>query len=100
HLGDTAEALLAFCRHAPLSVKRVALVDTTNDCVGESVRTTCRLFEEHLRLLRAGRPAAAAHFVLYGVRADTSPELRDRSVPPSREPLHSRGVTPVLVRLI
>ena len=100
YLGDTAEALLAFCRHAPLSVKRIALVDTTNDCVGESVRTACRLFEEHLRLLRAGRPAAAARFVLYGVRADTSPEMRDRSVPPSPDPLLSRGVTPVLARLI
>jgi nicotinate phosphoribosyltransferase len=99
-LGDTAEALLAFCRHAPASVKRVALVDTTNDCVGESVRTARRLFEEHLRLLRAGRPSEARRFVLHAVRADTSPDLRDRSVPPSRDPRLTRGVTPVLIKMI
>jgi len=100
YLGDTAEALLDFCRHAPASVKRVALVDTTNDCVGESVRTARRLFEEHLRLLRAGRAAEAGRFVLHGVRADTSPDLRDRSVPPSRDPRLARGVTPVLITLM
>ena len=100
HLGDTAEALLAFCRHAPVSVKRVALVDTTNDCVGESVRTARRLFEEHLRLLRAGRADEARRFVLHAVRADTSPDLRDRSVPRLRDPRLARGVTPVLITLM
>ncbi len=97
YLGDTAEALLAFCRHAPASVKRVALVDTTNDCVGESVRTARRIFDEHLRLLRAGWVAQAERFVLHAVRADTSPDLRDRSVPPSRDRRVGRGVTPALV---
>ncbi len=99
-LGDTAEAMLAFCRHAPTSVMRVALVDTTNDCVGESVRTARRLFEEHRRLLRAGRPVEAARFVLHAVRVDTSQELRDRSVPASRDPRLQRGVTPALVRRV
>jgi len=100
YLGDTAEALLSFCRHAPASVRRVALVDTTNDCVGESVRTARRLFEEHLRLLRAGFAVEAERFVLYAVRADTAPDLRDRSVPPSRDPRLERGVTPILVRMM
>lgn len=97
YLGDTAEAVLGLCRHAPLPVKRVALVDTTNDCVGESVRTARLLFEEHLRLLRAGHAAEAERFVLYAVRADTSPDLRDRSVPRSPDPRLERGVTPVLI---
>jgi nicotinate phosphoribosyltransferase len=100
HLGDTAEAMEAFCRHLPPSIQRVALVDTTNDCVGESVRTARRLFDEHLRHLKAGRAELARRFVLHGVRADTAADLRDRSVPPSRDPRQERGVTPILVRLI
>jgi nicotinate phosphoribosyltransferase len=99
-LGDTAESMLAFCRHLPISVPRVALVDTTNDCVGESVRTARRLFEEHLRLLRGGRRAKAARYVLQGVRADTAAELRDRSVPPAHDRRLERGVTPALIRLV
>ena len=99
-LGDTTEAMLAFCRHAPTSVMRVALVDTTNDCVGESVRTARRLFEEYRRLLRAGRPAEAARYVLHAVRVDTAQDLRDRSVPASRDARRQRGVTPALVRLV
>src|SRR5207247_8366236 len=39
-------------------------------------------------------------FVLYAVRADTAPDLRDRSVPPSRDPRLERGVTPILVRMM
>ena len=99
-LGDTAEAVLAFCRHAPPSVMRVALVDTTNDCVGESVRTARRLLEEHLRLLRAGRSAEAARYVLHAVRVDTAQDLRDKSVPASPDPRLERGVTPVLAKLV
>ncbi len=100
YLGDTAEALAAFCRHMPPSVLRVALVDTTNDCVGETVRTARRLFEEHLRHLRAGRLDDAKRYVLHAVRADTSQDLRDRSVPPALGAGMDRGVTPILVRLI
>ncbi|MFQ5877765.1 MAG: nicotinate phosphoribosyltransferase [Acidobacteriota bacterium] len=99
-LGDTAEAMAAFCRHLPPRVPRAALVDTTNDCVGESLRTARRLFSEHLRHLRAGRRARAQRFLLHAVRADTSQDLRDRSVPPSPDPRMARGVTPVLVRRI
>lgn len=99
-LGDTAEAVLAFCRHAPPGILRAALVDTTNDCVGEAVRTARRLFHEHQRLLRAGHGAEAERYVLHAVRVDTSQDLRDRSVPPSRDPRLDRGVTPVLVKLL
>ncbi len=97
-LGDTAEAMLAYCRHMPPDARRIALVDTTNDCVGESVRTARRLFGQYLERLRRGRISEARRFVLHGVRADTSQTLRDRSVPPSRDRLLERGVTPVLVR--
>jgi nicotinate phosphoribosyltransferase len=100
HLGDTAEALRALCRHLPERVRRIALVDTTNDCVGESVRTARRLFDAHLMHLRSGRPALARRYVLHGVRADTAADLRDRSVPPARDPRLARGVTPILVRRI
>jgi nicotinate phosphoribosyltransferase len=99
-LGDAVEGMLAFCRTMPAGVRRVALVDTTNDCVGESVRIARRLFEEHLRHARAGRGAEAERYLLYGVRADTGADLRDRSVPPSSDPRLERGVNPVLIRLI
>lgn len=99
-LGDTAGALLSFCRHIPPAVRRVALVDTTNDCVGESVRTARRLFEAHLACLRAGRTGEAERYRLFGVRADTAEDLRDRSVPRSRDVRLERGVTPVLIRMI
>ena len=99
-LGDTAAAMLSFCRHVPPEVRRVALVDTMNDCVGESVRTARRLFEEHLRCLRAGRPGEAERYRLFAVRADTAENLRDRSTPRTSDRRLERGVTPVLIRLI
>ncbi|HKN47508.1 MAG TPA: nicotinate phosphoribosyltransferase, partial [Candidatus Polarisedimenticolia bacterium] len=96
----TARAMLSFCRHVPPGVRRVALVDTMNDCVGEAVRTARRLFEEHLACLRAGRTAEAERYRLFGVRADTAENLKDRSVPRSADPRLERGVTPILIRLI
>lgn len=99
-LGDTAEATLALCRHMPTRILRVALVDTTNDCAGEAVRTARGLFAERLRLLRAGRRAEAARHVLHAVRIDTAQDLKDRRVPSSSDPRRERGVTPVLARIV
>jgi nicotinate phosphoribosyltransferase len=61
--GDTVKATLAFDRHMPDSIKRIVLVDFENDCVATS--------------------RAVAHALgkrLWGVRLDTSREIRDRSV--------------------
>ena len=61
--GDTVAAARAFDRHIPRDVKRIALVDWDNDCVGASLACASAL----------GRR-------LWGVRLDTSGDLRDRSV--------------------
>jgi len=68
--------------------------------VGESVRTARRLFDAYLACLRTGRRSEAERYLLFGVRADTAEDLRDRSVPRSGDPRLGRGVTPILVRLI
>ncbi|KPL15336.1 MAG: nicotinate phosphoribosyltransferase [Anaerolineae bacterium SM23_84] len=61
--GDTVEATLAFDRHMPTEVKRVALVDTFKDEAEESLRV-----------------AEALGRRLWGVRLDTPPE-RGRVTP-------------------
>ena len=99
-LGDTAEATLALCRYMPPRILRVALVDTTNDCAGEAVRTARGLFAERLRLLRAGRHADAARPGLQAVRIDPSLHWTDGGGPPSSYPRQVRGVTPILARLV
>jgi nicotinate phosphoribosyltransferase len=99
-LGDTAEAMVRYAESLPVTVQRVALVDTTGDCVGESLRTARAFFDRHLQALRAGQGEIAERFRLHGVRADTAAEVRDRSVPPSGAPGRGRGVTESLVRAI
>jgi nicotinate phosphoribosyltransferase len=61
--GDTVEATLAFDRHMPADVNRVALVDTFKDEAEETLRV-----------------AAALGRRLWGVRLDTPPE-RGRVTP-------------------
>jgi len=61
--GDTVEATVAFDRHMPTDVKRVALVDTFKDEAEESLRV-----------------AEALGRKLWGVRLDTPPE-RGRVTP-------------------
>lgn len=99
-LGDTTEAMLQFARLLPTAVKRIALVDTNNDCVGDSVRCGLAFFAKWLQLKRAGRAEEAARYVLFGVRCDTAAEVRDVSVEPTGEPGEDRGVTPQLVRKV
>ena len=79
--GDTAKTSLAFDREMPRSIKRIVLVDFKNDCVGTSLSVA--------RVL--GRR-------LWGVRLDTSREVRDRSV--KGRGRDSFGVCPELVRKV
>lgn len=76
--GDTARASIVFDKHVPKSVKRMVLVDFDNDCVKTSLAVAKKL----------GRK-------LWGVRLDTSAELRDESVTPRDD--RSLGVCPELV---
>jgi nicotinate phosphoribosyltransferase len=99
-LGDTAEATMAFAATRPASIPRIALVDFRNDCVGTSVLIIRTMFRRYLELLKAGRPEEAAKYKLFGVRPDTSANLRDVSVPPLGDKRLDCGVNPRLVFLM
>jgi len=81
-LKDTAEATLHFARVLPPEVRRIALVDVNNDCVGDALATARAMFGRFKELLIEGREDEARKYVLYGVRADTPGEQRDVSVAP------------------
>ncbi len=96
-LGDCVEAMLHFARILPAEVKRVALVDTANDCVGTSVAVATSMFRKHHELKHAGRTDEAEKYVLFGVRCDTAVEVRDVSVEPLGDPALDCGVVPRLI---
>lgn len=92
-LKDTAEAMVQFARVMPIVVRRIALVDVNNDCVGDSLRAASALFREYQRRHRAGDREGAERYRLYGVRVDTADHTVDVSVPNG-----GPGVTHQLVR--
>jgi len=96
-LGDTAEAMMAFSATRPADIPRIALVDFRNDCVGTSLTVIQAMFTRYLDLLRAGQPEEARKYKLYGVRPDTSANMRDVSVPPLGDKRLDCGVNPRLV---
>jgi nicotinate phosphoribosyltransferase len=96
-LGDTAEAMLAFCATRPPHIPRIALVDFNNDSVGDSLATLDAMFARYRALTEAGDESEAKKYVLYGVRLDTSGSVRDLSVPPLGDPALDLGVSPRLV---
>jgi nicotinate phosphoribosyltransferase len=99
-LGDTAEATLAFAATQDPAIPRIALVDFRNDCVGTSCQVIRAMFARYRDLLRGGRPEEAARYKLFGVRPDTSSNLRDVSVPPLGDRRLDCGVNPRLVFLM
>lgn len=99
-LRDTAEAMLQFAAVLPPDIKRVALVDVNNDCVGDTVATATVLFARYRDLVDAGRLQEAAHYVLHGVRPDTSGNMIDQSVVALGDARLDFGVNPRLVRNI
>jgi nicotinate phosphoribosyltransferase len=96
-LGDTAEATMAFAATRPADIPRIALVDFQNDCVGTSLAVIRTMFRRYLELLKAGRTEEARKYKLFGVRPDTSSNLRDVSVPPLGDKRLDCGVNPRLV---
>lgn len=96
-LGDTAEAMVQFCRYSPVDVPRIALVDFHNDCVGDSLRVMESMFALYLEARQAGRDEDAERYRLYGVRPDTGSNLRDVSVAPLGDKRLDCGVNPRLV---
>jgi len=96
-LGDTAEAMMQFSRVLPAHVPRIALVDFNNDSVRDTRRTMETMFMKYHELCDLNNEAEAAKYILYGVRLDTSGNLRDVSVEPLGDPALDLGVNPRLV---
>ena len=96
-LGDTAEATMAFAATRPADIPRIALVDFRNDCVGTSREVIRTMFTRYLALLKEGKTEEARKFKLFGVRPDTSANMRDVSVPPLGDKRLDTGVNPRLV---
>lgn len=96
-LGDTVECMLAFAETRPIEIRRVALVDFDNDCVGTSLAVMDAMFARYRELTDAGDHAEAQRYRLFGVRPDTGGTLRDVSVPPLGNKQLDLGVTPRLV---
>jgi nicotinate phosphoribosyltransferase len=96
-LGDTAEATMAFAATRPADIPRIALVDFRNDCVGTSLEVIRTMFRRYLELVESGREDEARKYKLFGVRPDTSSNVRDVSVPPLGDRRLDCGVNPRLV---
>jgi nicotinate phosphoribosyltransferase len=99
-LGDTVEAMLAFAVTQPLETPRVALVDFNNDSVGTSLAVLKAYWEHYLPLKQAGNDAEAARYRLFGVRLDTSGNMRDEGLVPLGMPELDLGVNPRLVSTV
>jgi nicotinate phosphoribosyltransferase len=99
-LGNTAEAMMCFAATQPSSVPRIALVDFNNDCVGTSLDVAKRLFEQYRVCKQQGNDVDAEKYRLFGVRLDTSANMRDVSLEPLGDPLLDLGVNPRLVTAV
>jgi nicotinate phosphoribosyltransferase len=95
-LADTAEAMVAFARHLPLSVPRIALVDFNNDVVGDSLKVLNAFWARYRAAIEASDSEEQQRWLLNGVRLDTSPNVRDVSLDEG----DPGGVSPKLVRQV
>jgi nicotinate phosphoribosyltransferase len=95
--GNTAETTIQFSRILPLEVPRIALVDFHNDCVEETHKVMGRMFDTFWHLYRNNKKEEADKYRLFGVRLDTSANMRDISLPPLGEKKLDCGVNPRLV---
>src|SRR5688572_24118371 len=99
-LGDTAETVMGYAATLPPEIPRIALVDFDNDCVGTTLDVMSKLFPKYRALTDSGNTQEAARFRLSGVRADTSGNMRDVSVPPLGDKKLDMGVNPRLIFIL
>ncbi len=99
--GSTEDAAIAFDEHIEPHVNRIVLVDWDNDVIGTTFRVVKALYEHVMKKpfkLGITDPSpiiGPGKNKLWGVRFDTSGDLRDKSVVPKDE--SSLGVCPELV---
>lgn len=77
YIADTVEAMVAFAQYVPVEVPRIALVDFNNDSVGASVATLRAYWPRYQAALLNGDADERRRWTLYGVRLDTSSNMRD-----------------------
>jgi nicotinate phosphoribosyltransferase len=92
--------MLAFAATVPQEVPRIALVDFNNDSLRDSLLTLRAMFERYRELTEAGNETEARKYVLFGVRLDTSGNMRDECVPSLGDPMLDLGVNPRLVFIV
>ena len=95
-LGDTVEAMLAFAAVRPAEIPRIALVDFNNDSVGTTLAVLQAMFNRYKTALELGQADEAKKYKMFGVRLDTSGNMRDVSIPPLGEKHLDNGVNPRL----
>ena len=99
--GKTEDAAIAFDKHMEPDVKRIILVDWDNDVINTTFRVIESFYEHIMKKpfkLGVTDPSpiiGSGKNKIWGVRFDTSGELRDKSVIPKDE--SSLGVCPELV---
>ncbi len=96
-LGDTAETMMQFCRIIPPDVPRIVLVDFHNNCIGDTLTVMGKMFAAYRELYQEGRLEEARRYGLFGVRLDTSGDMRDISISPLGDKKLDCGVNPRLV---
>ncbi|CUU38355.1 nicotinate phosphoribosyltransferase [Armatimonadetes bacterium GXS] len=99
-LGDTVELMLHFARVMPPEIRRVALVDFENDCVGTAQAVARAFFERYREAIERGDEATARRYILHGVRPDTAGNLRDKSLQHLPDSPDLYGVNPTLIRAL
>jgi len=95
--GDTVETTLQFARNLHIDVKRIALVDFHNDCIGETLKVMQVMWDRYWEICKTGNTEEAEKYRLFGVRPDTAGNMRDISIPPLGDKKLDCGVNPRLV---
>ncbi|GIV09331.1 MAG: nicotinate phosphoribosyltransferase [Fimbriimonadales bacterium] len=96
-LGDAVELMLQFARILPPELRRVALVDFDNDCVGTARAVAQAFFKRYRAALERGDAETAQRYILHGVRPDTSANLVDKSLQAEPDAEQLCGVNPRLI---
>ena len=101
YMGKTEDAAMAFDKHIDAGVNRIILVDWDNDVIGTTFKVVKKFYETYIgKPFKLGETDPSPIIgegkgKVWGVRFDTSGDLRDKSVAPKDE--SSLGVCPELV---
>lgn len=95
-LGDSAEAMIAFARHLPITTPRTLLADFDNDTITTTRQTLAAYWQHYRAALLADDETEQKRWTLNSVRLDTAGNLVDAGLPANAEP----GVSADLVKAV